>query len=76
MSPAQKGSELRNRFAAPPYGWPRDAVDAALVALCNVGQVRAVGPDGKPVTPPTSLPRSLAPAPSRPKTAWSPRRSG
>jgi hypothetical protein len=26
-------------------------VDAALVALCNVGQVRAVGPDGKPVTP-------------------------
>ncbi|MDE5461349.1 BREX system P-loop protein BrxC [Bradyrhizobium sp. CSS354] len=51
MSPAQKGSELRNRFAAPPYGWPRDAVDAALVALCNVGQVRAVGNDGKPVTP-------------------------
>lgn len=51
MSPAQKGSELRNRFAAPPYGWPRDAVDAALVALCNVGQVRAVGPDGKPATP-------------------------
>jgi limonene-1,2-epoxide hydrolase len=51
MSPSQKGSDLRNRFASPPYGWPRDAVDAALVALCNVGQVRAVGTDGKPVTP-------------------------
>ncbi|WMT75399.1 BREX system P-loop protein BrxC [Bradyrhizobium sp. Ash2021] len=51
MSPAQKGSELRNRFGGPPYGWPRDAVDAALVALCNVGQVRAVGTDGKPTTP-------------------------
>ena len=51
MSPSQKGSELRNRFAGPPYGWPRDAVDASLVALCNVGQVRAVGTDGKPVTP-------------------------
>ncbi len=51
MSPAQKGSELRSRFGGPTYGWPRDAVDAALVALCNVGQVRAVGSDGKPVTP-------------------------
>jgi hypothetical protein len=51
MSPAQKGVDLRNRFGGPPYGWPRDAVDAALVVLCNVGQVRAVGPDGKRVTP-------------------------
>jgi hypothetical protein len=51
MSPAQKGSDLRNRFGGPTYGWPRDAVDVALVALSNVGQVRAVGMDGKPVTP-------------------------
>jgi hypothetical protein len=51
MSPAKKGLELRNHFSAPPYGWPRDAVDAALVALSNVGQVRAVDSAGKPVTP-------------------------
>ena len=52
MSPAKKGSDLRTLFGAPPNGWPRDAVDAALVALFNVGQVRAVGPDGKPTIPP------------------------
>ncbi len=51
MSPAKKGSDLRNVFGAPPYGWPRDAVDTALVMLSNVGQVRAVGPDGKPAAP-------------------------
>jgi hypothetical protein len=51
MSPAQKGSDLRNRFNGPTFGWPRDAVDTALVALCNVGQVRAVGTDGKVATP-------------------------
>ena len=51
MSPAQKGTDLRGRFGGPTYGWPRDAIDAALVALCNVGQVRAVGTDGKPVAP-------------------------
>ena len=30
MSPAKKGADLRNHFGGPPYGWPRDAVDAAL----------------------------------------------
>jgi hypothetical protein len=51
MSPAQKGSDLRSRFINPPYGWPRDAVDTALVVLCNAGQARANGADGKPTVP-------------------------
>ena len=41
----QKGSELRNLRRPHRIGWPRDAMDAALVALCNVGQVRTVAED-------------------------------
>ena len=37
----RKGREVRTHFAAPPYGWPRDAVDAALVALFGTGHLRA-----------------------------------
>ena len=37
----KKGSEIRQYFADPPRGWPRDAVDAALFVLCNGGQLQA-----------------------------------
>ena len=48
LRPAKKGSELRTTFAAPPHGWPREAVDAAMLVLANAGQVKVTGADGKP----------------------------
>lgn len=43
-----KGSEVRRRFKAPPYGWPRDAVDGALLVLLSGGFLRA-SRNGQPV---------------------------
>jgi hypothetical protein len=37
----KKGLEIRRHFMAPPFGWPQDAVDGALVALLSAGFVRA-----------------------------------
>ena len=37
----RKGREVRSHFSATPYGWPRDAVDAALVCLFGTGHLRA-----------------------------------
>jgi hypothetical protein len=48
LRPSKKGSELIAYFAAPPYGWPREAVDAAMLVLANAGQVKVTGADGKP----------------------------
>jgi hypothetical protein len=56
LGPGRKGSDLRAKFTAPPYGWPQDAVDGALVVLANAGQVRVTGDDGKPASLP-DLPR-------------------
>lgn len=36
-----RGAELRKQFAAPPYGWPQDAIDGALLTLVAAGLVRA-----------------------------------
>jgi hypothetical protein len=38
----KKGSEIRDHFRAPPYGWPQDAVDGALYALLASGHLRAL----------------------------------
>ena len=38
---AAKGSAVRAHFTAPPYGWPRDAADGALMALTAAGQLVA-----------------------------------
>ena len=38
----RKGKEVRAHFSAPPYGWPRDAIDAALISLFGAGHLRAV----------------------------------
>ena len=48
LRPSKKGSELIAHFAAPPYGWPREAVDAAMLVLANAGQVKVTSADGKP----------------------------
>ncbi len=37
----RRGKEVRDAFEASPYGWPRDAVDAALITLHTTGHLRA-----------------------------------
>ena len=37
----KRGKEVRGAFEASPYGWPRDAVDAALITLHTAGHLRA-----------------------------------
>jgi len=37
----KRGKGVRDAFEASPYGWPRDAVDAALIALHITGHLRA-----------------------------------
>ncbi len=38
----KRGKEIRDKFEGTPYGWPRDAVDGALITLHATGHVRAV----------------------------------
>jgi len=45
----KKGREIRKHFTAPPYGWPQDAIDGALIVLVGSGNLRAVQ-DGKVLT--------------------------
>lgn len=49
IGPGKKGSEIRENFEAPPYGWPRDAIDGALYALLASGHVNATDVASKPV---------------------------
>lgn len=37
----KKGTEVRKHFAGPKYGWPQDAIDAALIVLFNSGALQA-----------------------------------
>jgi hypothetical protein len=37
----RRGTDVRRHFAAPPFGWPQDAVDAALVVLVAAQVVTA-----------------------------------
>ncbi len=37
----KRGREVRSHFSDPPYGWPRDAIDAALISLFGAGHLRA-----------------------------------
>lgn len=46
----KKGKDVRNHFADAPYGWPRDAVDAALISLFASGHLAAVS-NGVPHKP-------------------------
>jgi hypothetical protein len=41
IGPGKKGSEIRDNFEAPPFGWPRDAIDGALYALLAAGHIKA-----------------------------------
>ena len=46
----KKGKDVRAHFSDPPYGWSRDAVDAALISLFGTGHLRATT-NGTPVKP-------------------------
>ena len=37
----KRGREVRAHFSAPPCGWPRDAIDGALLSLFATGHLRA-----------------------------------
>lgn len=49
LGAGKKGSDLRDHFKAPPFGWPQDAIDGALYALVASGHVLALTGLGKPV---------------------------
>ncbi|MCC6785237.1 MAG: BREX system P-loop protein BrxC [Planctomycetes bacterium] len=46
----KRGTELRRELKAPPFGWPQDAIDAALIALHRAGTLRATL-NGQALTP-------------------------
>ena len=46
----KKGKDVRAYYSDPPYGWPRDAVDAALIGLFGTGHLRAMV-SGTPLKP-------------------------
>ncbi len=46
----KKGSEVRERFLAPPFGWPQDAIDGALYALLASGHLKARNANHQSVT--------------------------
>ena len=50
IGPGKRGKEVRSHFDSPPYGWPRDAVDGALISLFATGHLRATT-NGEPVRP-------------------------
>ena len=45
-----RGNEVHKKLKGKTFGWPQDAVDAALIALHRSGHLR-VARNGKPVTP-------------------------
>lgn len=47
LGAGRKGKELRDEFEGPPYGWPQDAVDGALLVLAHAGLIRVLGEDGR-----------------------------
>jgi len=49
IGPGKKGGEIRDNFEAPPFGWPRDAIDGVLYALLASGHIRATDAASKPV---------------------------
>lgn len=52
-----KGADLHKRFSAPPFGWPKDAVNGAVLTLLAAGNIRAAL-DGKDLLGPKELPQT------------------
>lgn len=38
----KKGKDVRDAFDSTPYGWPRDAIDAALITMFTTGHIRVL----------------------------------
>jgi hypothetical protein len=49
IGPGKRGAEIRDNFEAPPFGWPRDAIDGALYALLAAGHIKATDTASKAV---------------------------
>ena len=47
----KRGRDVRSHFSEPPFGWPRDAIDAALISLFGAGHLRATA-NGVALHPP------------------------
>ncbi|MBT8777649.1 BREX system P-loop protein BrxC [Akkermansia muciniphila] len=47
LSQERSGHDVRKYFEASPFGWPRDAVDSALVLLFLAGKIRARAVSGR-----------------------------
>ena len=53
-----KGNEIQRDLSDPPYGWPKDAIDGALLALLANGNIRAER-ESQPVLGAKELPATL-----------------
>jgi hypothetical protein len=50
MGSGETGTKIRKALEASPFGWPKDAIDAALIALHRAGVIR-VSRNGTPIQP-------------------------
>jgi hypothetical protein len=64
----KKGSDIRDNFEKPSYGWSRDAIDGALFALVTTGHLRATDQFGKQVDSKSLDRNKLTQASFRPET--------
>ncbi len=64
----ETGSKVRKALEAPPFGWPKDAIDAALIALHRAGVVRATR-NGANIAPGVLDQSGIPPAEFRPEIA-------
>ena len=55
----QRGRDVRSHFSDPPFGWPRDAIDGALISLFETGYLRATA--NGVALPPRGLDQSKVP---------------
>jgi hypothetical protein len=42
VGPGKTGADIRNSFESPPYGWSKDTIDGALMALLGSGHLKAL----------------------------------
>ncbi len=68
MGNSETGSKIRKALETPPFGWPKDAVDAALIALHRAGVVRATR-NGSIIAPGALDQNIIPPAEFRPEAA-------
>jgi len=51
IAAGKKGTEIREHFEAPPYGWPRDTIDGTVQVLLNDGLIHARDERYQPINP-------------------------